>query len=277
MEGFAELDGGRVYFETVGSGAPTIVVPVAWGASHELYQALLGDLDLPLELVHVDPEGTGASSPLPGGWNPGRILDELDAVRSLLYPDKRVFLLGHASGAFLALAYALDHPHDVAGLILMSPFAGYSRANDLSTARVESHPEWPAFQERVQAIRRVALAPSEQFRAIFKEQRVVDMYDYKPHYFKMADAADEADFNPEMHDDKDADLLDDIWEIEAPTLIVTGEDDPLSPLEECRLMAGELPYIRLVELPRCGHYPFVEYPRLVEKAVSEYLDIVEGG
>src|SRR5579872_175057 len=271
MNTWVELDGARVYAEEVGDGPTTIVVPPAWGVSHEFYQALLGELGLPLRLIYFDPEGTGASGRLPTGWNSGRILDEVEAVRSQAGGGQSVLLLGHAGGAFLSLAYALDHPHNVAGLILVSPFAGYRRTDEMSAPRLESHPQWSSFQQRVREIKRVEMTPAEQFRAIFKEQRVVDMFDYGPHYFQMADAADEADFNPDMHENTETDLLDELPAIEAPVLIVTGEDDPLSPLEECRLIAGELPYVRLIELPRCGHYPFVEAPEAFTTAVEDFL------
>jgi pimeloyl-ACP methyl ester carboxylesterase len=271
MERTVEVGGGRVYVETVGEGPPTIVVPVPWGASHELYRSLLGELEIPLQLTYFDPEGTGASTPLPPTWNPGRIVDEIDAVRETVLSDQGVLLLGHAGGAFLAIAYAMDAPEHVDGLILISPYAGYERANAMSVARVESHDNWKSFQNRVAEIRRAALTQTDRFRAIFKEQRVIDMYDYKPHYFAMADAADETDFNPYMHEDSETDLLDELHRIEVPVLIVTGEDDPLSPLEEVRLLADRLPYVRLLEFPRCGHYPFVEYPEAFTTAVEEFV------
>lgn len=260
MNTWAELDGRRIYVEIQGEGPTAIVVPVAWGASHEFLLALLGNVELPLQLVHFDPEGTGASDGLTPGWNPARVVDEVEAVRRAVAPDQPTILLGHASGAYLSLAYALDHPDTVEAAILVSPFSGYRRANDMSVARVESHPEWAAFSRRVAEIRRAPLTPTERFRAVFKEQRVLDMFEYGSHYFEMADAADQTDFNPAMHDDTETDLLDELHLIEAPVLIITGEDDPLSPLEEARLIAGQLPYVRLVEFARCGHFPFVEEP-----------------
>ena len=37
------------------------------------------------------------------------------------HPDLRPFLLGHSMGGQIALAYALDHQDDLAGLVLSAP------------------------------------------------------------------------------------------------------------------------------------------------------------
>ncbi|HEV3312475.1 MAG TPA: alpha/beta hydrolase [Chloroflexota bacterium] len=273
-ESWVSLDGASIYVETVGEGRAALVMPVAWGMSHDFYQTLLGVLELGLQLIHFDTEGTGMSSDLPAGWNPARIVDEAEAVRAA-GEYARVIVLGHASGAFLAMAYALDHPDHVEALILISPFASYTRANDMSVSRLESAPHWDAFQKRVAEIRKAALTPEDRFRAIFKEQRAVDLVDYGPHYFLMADAADEATFNPQMNEDGEIDFIDELETIEVPVLIISGVQDPLTPIEESRLIAAELPYVRLVELQASGHYPFVEQPDEFAAAISQFMRDIE--
>lgn len=267
---WAAFGGGSIYIETSGRGHDAIFMPVAWGASHDFHKVLLCDVDVSLCISYFDPQGTGMSGGMPAGWTPAQIVDEAEAVRESLGLDQ-VVLMGHESGAFLSLAYALEHPQRVKAMILISPFASYQRANSMSVGRLESNPNWAAFQKRVADIRRVRLLADDRFRAIFKEQRAVDMYNYGPHYFQMANAADEATFNPAMHDDTETDLLDELHHIEVPVLIVTGVDDPLSPMEESRLIADALPFVRLIELEACGHYPYVEQPELFADAIDQFL------
>jgi 3-oxoadipate enol-lactonase len=49
-------------------------------------------------------------------------------------------------------------------------------------------------------------------------------------------------------------------EIAAPTLIVVGSDDTLSPLAEARAMAAALPHARVAEIPGAGHLSNLENP-----------------
>ncbi len=261
---------GETYAKTEGQGPDTLFMPVAWGMSHDFYQALLEPVDLPLRIIYFDPQGTGLSTPLPPAWNPAHILDEAEAVRAWSGAGAPI-VAGHASGAFLTLAYALDHPEHVGGLLLLNPFASYARVNQLAEPLLEAHPRWPQFRERTRELGRVALSAEDRFRAVFKEQRSLDMVRSGPYFYEMAEAADLASFNPSMADDAAVDLLDELHAIQAPSLVIAGAEDPLCPASEARLIAAELPFVRLVEIPDAGHYPFVEAAAAVRAAVVAFL------
>ena len=169
------------------------------------------------------------------------------------------------------MAYAVSYPDRVKGLILVNPFASYQRVNEAGGVLLEENPYWQRFKDRSTEIRRVRLSPSERFRAIYKEQRIVDLWDYGVHYFEMADAADMSSFNPNMHDDFRTDLLPDLSSIEAPTLILTGAHDALAPLEESVLIAQQLPFVRLIEFQQSRHFPFVEEAEKFSEAVCTFL------
>jgi alpha-beta hydrolase superfamily lysophospholipase len=54
-------------------------------------------------------------------------LADFDTFRRLVvarHPGSKPFVLGHSMGGQLALAYALDHPDDLAGLVLSAPALG---------------------------------------------------------------------------------------------------------------------------------------------------------
>ena len=259
-----------IYVETEGEGPTTIFMPVAWGMSHDFYQTLLAPLELPLRFVFFDPLGTRRSGPLPPDWEPKSIVEEAESVRESI-GENQVIVAGHASGAFLALSYALRHPDRVRALILVQPFASYQRVDQSGSELLEKNPYWQRFTDRVNDIRRVRLSPSERFRAIYKEQRLVDLWDYGIYYFEMADAADMSSFNPDMHDDFETDLLPDLKQISAPTLILSGVHDALAPLEESLLIAGNLPYVRLIEFQQSRHFPFIEEAEKFTEAVSAFL------
>jgi proline iminopeptidase len=67
----------------------------------------------------------------------------------------------------------------------------------------------------------------------------------------------------------DYDLFPRLGEINCPTLIVHGRDDPI-PLESS-IEGAKAMNARLVVLDDCGHVPYVEQPAALFAAVDEFL------
>lgn len=59
--------------------------------------------------------------------------------------------------------------------------------------------------------------------------------------------------------------------IAVPALIVVGEEDEITPPEESRRMAGEIPGARLVVIPEAGHLASLERPEVFNGALRDFL------
>lgn len=59
---------------------------------------------------------------------------------------------------------------------------------------------------------------------------------------------------------------------DVPALVVVGEQDALSPVDDARAMVDALPQGRLIVLPGAGHLSAVEVPAAFAEAVSGWLD-----
>jgi 3-oxoadipate enol-lactonase len=60
-------------------------------------------------------------------------------------------------------------------------------------------------------------------------------------------------------------------QIEAPALVIVGEDDSLTPPSESEAMVAALPRARLVKIPGAGHLTPLERPEEFNKAVLDFL------
>ena len=60
-------------------------------------------------------------------------------------------------------------------------------------------------------------------------------------------------------------------DIAVPTLVITGEEDEMIPVEESRRIAAGVPNATLVIIPRAGHLANVEQPDAFNSAVSGFL------
>jgi pimeloyl-ACP methyl ester carboxylesterase len=59
--------------------------------------------------------------------------------------------------------------------------------------------------------------------------------------------------------------------ISYPTLVLVGEQDKLTPVEQHREIAAAIPGARLVIVPDCGHLSTLEQPEAVSRAMREWL------
>ena len=67
-------------------------------------------------------------------------------------------------------------------------------------------------------------------------------------------------------------LPDALSAITAPTLILWGEDDLLTPLDEGQQLSAAINGSQLVVVPGTGHRPHLEDPAAVATFISEFLD-----
>jgi pimeloyl-ACP methyl ester carboxylesterase len=109
--------------EEVGEGTPVILLH---GTTATRRYVLHGSLALARRghrQVSYDARGHGESSPAPenGGYAYGDLTKDLGEVIAERVPDARPVLVGHSMGCHTAAAYALDHPDDVAALVLEGP------------------------------------------------------------------------------------------------------------------------------------------------------------
>jgi len=67
------------------------------------------------------------------------------------------------------------------------------------------------------------------------------------------------------------DATDVLPNITCPTLVIRGEEDVLIAEQECRDMSRAISGASLVSIPRAGHLPNLEAPRLFQRAVRDFL------
>lgn len=60
-------------------------------------------------------------------------------------------------------------------------------------------------------------------------------------------------------------------QIEVPTLLIAGADDELREPGYAKEIVARIPAAELLTVDRCGHLPQIEYPELVNTAISEFL------
>jgi len=116
--------------ETRGPDGPTghpVVATTGWANDRRVWSSMVDDLAANHAVTTWDLRGHGDSeTPAPGEYTRAHALGDLTAV--LDHAGRPAVLMGHSLGGYLSLAHAVNHPDEVAGLVLVATGPGFRKA-----------------------------------------------------------------------------------------------------------------------------------------------------
>ena len=213
------------------------------------------------QVIRYDLRGHGESGSPEGPWTlDDFVADLLEVLKH--YEVSRIHLAGFSIGGLIAQRFAIDHPDKLERLAIVSAVAGRTSEEKAKVAQRlknirEGHYEvnieaslerWfsPGFRERHPDVveQRMAL-----MRKVGSQRGYIQAYKV----FSTSDLADELQL------------------ISAPTLIMTGEEDPGSNPRMAALMHSRIPGSRMEILPGLRHSLLVEAPELVAEKLNGFF------
>lgn len=193
--------------------------------------------------------GFGRSSPRDGAYTPRFMHDEaLETIPRLreALAIARPVLVGHSTGASMALVHAGASPRDVAGVVAMAPLT------DVEHSNVES---------------------------ILQARRVYESTDWREKLGRHHDDVDGVFYGwndtwlkPEF---RGWNILEDIAAIRCPILAILGEDDEYSSVRQLAAITDHALHslrVQLMRIVKCGHAPHRDRPDLVIPAIANFVD-----
>jgi proline iminopeptidase len=281
MDGLTTADGRRLAYRRAGSG-PTLICHGGGPGFSSLYLGNVGGLDEHLELVLLDPRGTGGSD-RPADARAYAIDDYADDVEELRehLGLERIDLLGHSHGGVVAMAYAARYPERVGRLILASTLARWAPEQESAmNEAMAAHEAEPWYEDALAALQ------AEQAGDFSSDEELGELAIREfPFYFAHFGDKEQAYldtlrvetpnadtlllFNKEIFESFD--LRPELDRITAPALVVTGELDFITgPLCAAEISAG-IADVKTEILPGTGHFVFVESPEAFGQALLDFL------
>jgi non-heme chloroperoxidase len=212
------------------------------------FQLALPYLPESLHVFALSQRGHGDASRPPVGYRFPDFAADLMAFMHAVGIESAV-IAGHSMGASVAQRFAIDYPARVRGLVLMSAFAGYGGnpiveefwETGVSTLRDPIDPDFVReFQESTLA----NPIPANYFETIVEESLKVP-----------TDVWREA-FQGFVEDE----FPDELGKINAPTLLLWGDQDAFAPFDDQKVMTKAIPDARLVVYRNTGHALHWEEP-----------------
>jgi pimeloyl-ACP methyl ester carboxylesterase len=256
-------DAENVYW-IVGDGPPVILLH-PFPANHEFWLPVAETLSTRYRLILPDLRGHGESTVGEGpatmqkhAADLARILDDADIGRAPF--------IGVSIGGYILFEFWRKHRSRVAGLGLCNTKAPADNAE--------------ARAGRLQAANDVLEHGTEQFlqsmipRVMAKTtcENRPDVVDGALRMMRQMSAEDIAEVQRGMADRPDS--IDTLKTIDVPTLLVTGDEDVSTGLNEAQLMHKHIKASQLRVIPKAGHYSPWEQPKEAAELLLKFLGAI---
>lgn len=253
------LNGIRMHYEDGGAG-PAVLLLHAFPLSGAMWRAQVAALRDRYRLIVPDLRGFGGSDAPPGSYTMDQQADDVVALLDQLGLDQ-VALCGLSMGGYIALALMRSHPARVRALALCDTRAGADseegKAGREANARLAEERGPAAIADKM-IPGLVAPGAPQELRDELRALIVANSADGIAGALRgMAQRPDSAPG---------------LAAIAAPTLVVVGAEDTLTPPAEARALHEAIAGSRLVEIAGAGHLANMERPAEFTAALRAFLD-----
>jgi pimeloyl-ACP methyl ester carboxylesterase len=272
------FDGTRLFVQEEGQGPPVVFCDGV-GCSGYIWRYLRAALRPHHRLVFWHYRGHGRSGPPehPDAVGIPALRADLAAVMAACGIE-RAALLGHSMGVQVALEHALHAPQQVQALVLLCGGPGRPLDTVHGSARLGR-----TFMAVAAAMRRCPQLAQRLWAAVLRHPlahalaRRVEMNaplvlpeDLQP-YFDGLSSMDVDLFVRVLARAQAHSVADRLHQVRAPTLIVAGANDTLSPVHLSQQMHALIPRAQLLVVPEGSHVAPIEAPERVSPAVRAFL------
>lgn len=258
--GFAQADGERIYWESVGAGEPALVLCHGAGGNHAVWYQQTPFFARHRRVIVWDQRGFGRSTARGGPTRPELAVRDLAAVLGAVSVSGPVDLVGQSMGGWAALGFALAEPARVRRLVLADTPGGIMTDELVTALRALGRGPTAAAD-------RLGAHPALGTGLVARDPARAYLYQMlgafgEPEVAKIAPAL----FGTIVADERLAALA-------GRVLFVVGAEDALFPPAAIRASAARLAGARVVEIEGAGHSPYFEQPEAWNRAVAEFLEI----
>jgi pimeloyl-ACP methyl ester carboxylesterase len=274
---FIEINNLNLYFKRQGSGEPAIILLHGFGASTFSWREVMQPLAEVATVIAYDRPAFGLTErPLKWeGANPYTQESNIDLLLALMDAEgiDQAILVGNSAGGTLATAFTLAHPERVLALIQVNAAIYQTRPDSPVLGWLLGTPQIDHIGPLI--ARRLAGGQGDDFiRSAWFDPSPVDADpEIIAGYRKplMAENWDRALWEHTKASEP-PELADRLGEIQVPTLVISGAQDQIVPVENSLRLAEDIPGAQLVVIENCGHLPQEECPAPFLAAINDFIE-----
>ncbi|MFI8479009.1 alpha/beta fold hydrolase [Pseudomonas sp. NPDC078700] len=254
------------YYEGGPKDGETILMVHGFGADKNNWLQFARYFTKRYHVIALDLPGFGDSSKPPASYDVGTQAERIAAFTQAL-GIKRLHIIGNSMGGQIAALYGARYPHQVASVALLDN-AGIDAPHESELYRlIEQDKPNPLvvktpqqFDQLIDFVFYKAPTLPERLKTYMAEQAIASSGLNEQIFSQLRDRY--IPLEPELP------------KIEAPTLLLWGDQDRVLDVSSIKVMQPLLKHPSVVVMKDCGHVPMVERPAETAEHYQAFLDTV---
>jgi len=255
----------NLYYEQHGEG-PDLVLIGGLSSDHQVWKSTLRLFSKYFRVLIFDNRGAGRSDtpdyPYTTEMMANDTLQLMDALEI-----QRAYVLGHSMGGRIAQKMALIAPEKINKCVIVCSPAKSSHLSSMIFSMREKL-QHLGMNDEILAEYVMPFLFGEDF---LKNQMLIKGFIQWTLQNEFPQSA--IGYKQQLHAVKNHDVLDQLHQIEIPTLVIGGHEDILAPIASLEKLSKSLKNSTFVSIPHCAHMPHVEKSREFAEIVLKFLGV----
>ena len=252
-----------IYYEIHGQGDPLLMI-MGLRRNIEWWYPQIPTLEKHFRVVVFDNRGAGRSEKPAMDYTIGLFADDTAALMEALHIE-RAHVLGVSMGGYIAQELAINYPQKVKDLVLGCTSCGGEKAILMSADRMEKFTANQNLTPEEILKKDMDIYFSDEYVA-GNPAAIAQFCEISMRYYQPADA-----FLRQFAACRNHDTVARIGRIIHPTLVMTGDEDPLVPPENSFILKDLLPHAQLSVFPKGRHCFFMEFADRFNEEVANFF------
>lgn len=251
------LKSGTLNYLDQGNG-PAVLLIHAFPLNHTMWHPQVAALAPRFRIIAPDIRGFGESLPATP-WTIEEMCGDLAEFLDNLNV-KTCAVAGLSMGGYIGLPFCLNYPDRVRQIILAN-----------TRARADNETEKAARTDMIAALEQhgAGILPDRMLPRLLQPNPSPEVVQLVRSIMANTSASAAIYAVMAMRDRPDCSTL--VHQIKSPALVIAGEHDMITNINECRSIAEGIPGGRFVSIPGAGHLSNLENPQEFNRALTDFL------
>ncbi|MDY6835580.1 MAG: alpha/beta hydrolase [Chloroflexota bacterium] len=257
-------NGVKIHYEVSGEGNRKVILLHGLMLSWRIWEQSIKQMPADVQCYALDMRGAGDSDKPAENYGYPTFAQDVSSFMKEMNIDK-ASVVGHSINGGTAIYLGANYSDQIEKVVLVSTFARISSMTGGGGGMQEMS---KMFSTPPSEIDRYTMESILQFLVADTNSLSPDLVD------GLAKDASKADMNAIMGTAMSpmmTNIEEELKKVTLPILVVQGDKDSLSPMEEAQFMSEAVPVGKLVVVEDCGHCPMIERPSYFAAALSSFL------